>query len=74
MKYADASNLEPFITENTDKIQYWVHGHIHESNDYTVANTHIVSNPRGYSDYQENPNFDKEIEIIVSSQAPVQPV
>lgn len=26
----------------------WVHGHIHDSKDYRVGNTRVVSNPRGY--------------------------
>ncbi len=26
----------------------WIHGHIHDSVDYRVRGTRIVSNPRGY--------------------------
>ena len=38
----------------------WVHGHTHESSDYWIRSTRVVSNPRGYS-YRNNgygnPNF-----------------
>ena len=34
----------------------WVHGHVHNSFDYPVADTRIVCNPRGYGD--ENARFD----------------
>ena len=38
----------------------WVHGHTHESSDYWIQSTRVISNPRGYS-YRNNgygnPNF-----------------
>lgn len=45
--------------------QYWLHGHIHASRDYQVGETRIVSNPRGYNNYGENPDFDVELTIEV---------
>lgn len=30
------------------KAELWIHGHIHESVDYEVNGTRLVSNPRGY--------------------------
>ena len=41
-----ASDLTKFITQN--KPNLWVHGHMHDSFDYTVEDTRIVCNPRGY--------------------------
>lgn len=41
--YADMSEI-------LDREQIWVHGHMHNSSDYKVGNTHILCNPRGYVD------------------------
>ena len=59
-----STNLEQFIT-NHPNITNWVHGHIHENNDYNVGNCRIVSNPRGYNGMELNPNFDSNLEILV---------
>jgi len=39
------SDLTPLL----GKAALWVHGHVHDSFDYTVAGTRIVANPRGYA-------------------------
>jgi Icc-related predicted phosphoesterase len=36
----------------------WIHGHVHESNDYTIGNTRVLSNPRGYIGDSLNPKFE----------------
>ncbi|MER8911426.1 metallophosphoesterase [Mesorhizobium sp. M0854] len=41
----------------------WVHGHTHDSCDYTVGSTRIVCNPRGYDD--ENTAFDPALVVSV---------
>ncbi|MDQ0318602.1 Icc-related predicted phosphoesterase [Pararhizobium capsulatum DSM 1112] len=41
-----ASDLEDLIRETVPTV--WVHGHVHHRNDYTIAETRILSNPRGY--------------------------
>lgn len=44
----------------------WVHGHTHDSFDYTLNGTRVVCNPRGYCEFSgsgmecENPLFDSE--------------
>jgi Icc-related predicted phosphoesterase len=43
----------------------WVHGHVHESFDYSVGNTRVVSNPHGYG--TENPQFDPALVVEVGS-------
>ena len=45
---AYASHLDSFILEM--KPQLWIHGHIHNFLDYTIGNTRIICNPRGYPD------------------------
>jgi Icc-related predicted phosphoesterase len=46
--HAYYSNLDSFIKKNF--IDFWLHGHMHHSNDFYIDNTHILSNPRGYHD------------------------
>lgn len=55
---AYASNLDAFIEAHEPLM--WIHGHIHHSQDYRIARTRILSNPRAYIDDQNphfNPNF-----------------
>jgi len=47
MNGAFASNLEDFIAYRP-QIKYWFHGHTHEQFDYTISETRVVCNPRGY--------------------------
>ena len=61
---AFASNLDETII----KSDLWIHGHTHSEFDYTLGNSRVVCNPRGYSKYQdkqENTEFmiDKVVEI-----------
>lgn len=39
-----ASDLEAL----TGRSRLWIHGHVHESLDYGVRGTRVLSNPRGY--------------------------
>jgi Icc-related predicted phosphoesterase len=45
----------------TAKPKLWIHGHVHESNNYRFAETRIISNPFGYSGYRTNRNFDPNL-------------
>jgi Icc-related predicted phosphoesterase len=36
----------------------WIHGHVHESFEYTIGQTKVACNPRGYVRYGENAGFD----------------
>ena len=36
----------------------WIHGHVHDSFEYTIGRTTVTCNPRGYLGYGENPRFD----------------
>ncbi len=40
-----------------NKPALWVHGHTHESMDYTRGKTRVVCNPFGYAAREENPSF-----------------
>jgi predicted phosphodiesterase len=51
----------------TGRAQLWIHGHTHDSFDYTVHRTRVVCNPRGYAKAgtNENPRFDPDLIIEV---------
>lgn len=45
----------------------WIHGHTHDSFDYTIGDTRMVCNSRGYAKdgVNENPHFDPEFMVEV---------
>jgi Icc-related predicted phosphoesterase len=69
---AFASNLAPLVVQS----DLWIHGHVHDSFDYTVGGTRVVANPRGYVRSQsvssttllewENERFDPGFTVPVS--------
>lgn len=60
---AYASNLEALIEEFAPVL--WVHGHVHDSFDYTIGATRILCNPRGYVPDEPNPRFDEMLVVDV---------
>ncbi len=48
LKHSYASDLETIISEFTNTIDLWVHGHIHYAVNYTIQGVPVRSNPRGY--------------------------
>lgn len=59
-----ANNLDTLV----EKADIWIHGHTHESFDYSIGDCRVVCNPRGYSkhqDKQENINFNPDLVIEV---------
>jgi predicted phosphodiesterase len=60
------SLLNPAFTSNLDELimhyqpDLWIHGHIHESFDYTIGKTRVICNPRGYFPHDLNPLFNPE--------------
>jgi predicted phosphodiesterase len=61
---AYASDLSEFILDHP-QIKLWTHGHTHHPFDYTIGETRIVCNPRGYEGYEPDNGWDpkKVIEI-----------
>lgn len=49
------SNMENEILENGPDL--WVHGHMHDNFRYTLGNTEVVCNPRGYCQILDKENF-----------------
>jgi predicted phosphodiesterase len=61
------SDLEYIMNENPC-IKLWIHGHTHENFDYTVNQTRVVCNPRGYVGYErrsqkDHPYYPLTVEI-----------
>lgn len=52
-----ASDLSELILESP-QIRYWAHGHIHDTVDYEIGTTKIISNPRGYVPSESNHAYD----------------
>ncbi|WP_342131974.1 metallophosphoesterase, partial [Hydrogenophaga sp. OTU3427] len=51
-RYAGDATNAAFASDLTDLLQradYWLHGHVHDSFDYTVVGCRVVANPRGYA-------------------------
>lgn len=46
-----SSNLDEFI-EQRPEIRLWTHGHTHHPFDYTIGQTRVICNPRGYHGYE----------------------
>jgi predicted phosphodiesterase len=50
-----ASDLDHLVRA---PVALWIHGHTHESMDYTVNATRVLCNPRGYIPMEPNPVFN----------------
>lgn len=57
---AFASDLNTHIKALNPDI--WIHGHVHETNDYTIGSTRVISNPRGYPG-ERNRHFDPQFMV-----------
>lgn len=68
LHYAYASNLQSVLEEPWAP-EMWLHGHIHQTRDYTVSNTRIVANPRGYA-FDEQNDFDPHLVLELGEPAP----
>jgi Icc-related predicted phosphoesterase len=55
---AFVSNLDSFILEHNP--DYWIHGHLHNSVDYTIGSCRVICNPRGYYPSDLNQDFDEK--------------
>jgi Icc-related predicted phosphoesterase len=65
MDWCYSSNCEALMAGDAAPA-LWLHGHIHAGRDYTVGNTRVVANPRGYPGSRgarENPNFDPSLVV-----------
>ena len=71
-RYADSLLNACFVSDaeylfRDGRAQLWIHGHTHDSFDYTLRGTRVICNPRGYAKagVNENPFFDADLLIEV---------
>jgi Icc-related predicted phosphoesterase len=64
MNGAYYSDLSEFILDRP-QIALWCHGHVHTPFDYTIGNTRIVCNPRGYEGYEPESGWDSKMFIEI---------
>lgn len=59
------NNLDKFIMKHQPDL--WIHGHVHNSNDYMVGTTRVISNPRGklISGEYENKSFNHSLSLDI---------
>jgi len=50
------NSMDRFVETMNPKV--WVHGHCHYKSDYMIGETRVLCNPRGYKNYEENPEFN----------------
>ncbi|MEO7051303.1 MAG: metallophosphoesterase [Rhodanobacter sp.] len=72
-RFADSLVSAAFASDCTalmGQAVLWVHGHTHDSFDYTVAGTRVLCNPRGYcpEGVVENPHFDPSLCVDVGGR------
>lgn len=58
-----ASDLSDIINRYQPKV--WVHGHTHVSKDYTLGDTRVICNPRGYFPYDINREYNPKYTIVI---------
>jgi hypothetical protein len=67
-RFAD-SPISPAFVSNLDALMgratLWIHGHTHDSFDYSIAGTRVLCNPRGYDPFELNPGFNPRLSIEV---------
>lgn len=78
-RFANAALSACFVSDveylmGKGRVALWIHGHTHDSFDYTVDGTRVVCNPRGYAKngVNENAAFDPELIVEVGQGGPPQ--
>lgn len=57
------SNLDDLVAYSDAVV--WIHGHTHDSHDYSIGNTRIICNPLGYNLGEENENYNPALVVEV---------
>jgi predicted phosphodiesterase len=61
---AYASRLDQLVASSNAAL--WIHGHAHNSSDYTIGTTRVLCNPRGYS-FALNRQFNSKLVVEVGA-------
>lgn len=69
-KFADSdlnccfcSECDDYIMQNSNKIAYWIHGHMHSFCDYKIGDAGIICNPIGYENEESHYQQQYVIEV-----------
>lgn len=62
-KLAYCNDLKPLLYEY--EIAAWIHGHVHSTSDYRIADARILCNPRGYAGKKTVPDFDLNRTVVI---------
>lgn len=61
-----ASALDELVA--TSRAELWVHGHLHDSVDYTIGSTRVIANPKGYvgeESERESRHFEWDFSVCI---------
>lgn len=77
-RFAESLVSAGFVSDCTSllgRADLWIHGHTHDSFDYTVYGTRVLCNPRGYcrDGVNENPAFDPDLCVQVPAHRLLDP-
>lgn len=61
---AYVSKLDHFLKDHHPAM--WIHGHLHNSSDYTIGDCRVICNPRGYPG-ERNPEFTENFQVEVNA-------
>lgn len=65
----EGSTLNPCFASGLDalfgKMDLWIHGHTHDSFDYTANGTRVICNPYGYHRQEVNPAFNRKLIVEI---------
>ncbi|MNI53402.1 hypothetical protein D3C73_1082290 [compost metagenome] len=60
--YASAFNFYAFTHGQPD---IWLHGHLHDTVDYWINETHVISNPFGYPGHHPNDEYNPHVFLLL---------
>lgn len=61
--YYCCTDLDDFILDRSN-IKYWIHGHLHTRKEYTIGNTRVISNCRGYFIHESEKVKSFKVKVI----------
>ena len=63
---AFVSDLEALILEYD--IALWIHGHTHTAFDYSIGETRVICNPRGYLPYETDTGYKPDMVLEIGAE------
>lgn len=60
--YASTIDFGKFVHGQPD---VWLHGHLHDTVDYWINETHVISNPFGYPGHHPNEEYNPHVSLLL---------